>query len=429
MSPESSNLDPLPGPEGPLSRWLEHAERVHPEEIELGLERVTAVAEELDLLPAAPRTVLVGGTNGKGSVAVLLSEILRAQELRVGTYLSPHLWCYTERVTVAGEEVAEAWLCEAFAAVEAARDGIPLTYFEFGTLAALWVFREAVLDIAVLEVGLGGRLDATNIVRPDVSVITNIGLDHQDWLGSDRDAIAREKAGILRSGGFAVIGERDPPRALIEATEGVTTRWLGRDFLAVPDGSGWRYSDGMSWSLPEPVVPGAHQQDNAACAIAAARHLLPDLGRQTVVDALAVAALPGRCQQVPGEPALLLDVGHNPEAARALAEVLAVGALPHPRIAVFGMLDDKDAAGYVDVLADQIDAWVAVEMPTPRASSAVALVSVLQTRGLLVIARAPSPWDGLVAARSEAGVGGSVLVVGSFHCAGSIPRAGIYSGG
>jgi dihydrofolate synthase / folylpolyglutamate synthase len=394
----------------------------------LGLERVNTVAEDMELLPAAPRIVLVGGTNGKGSVATLTAEILRACELRVGTYLSPHLWNYTERVQVAGADVAEAWLCEAFDAVELARDGVPLTYFEFGTLAALWVFREAALDVAVVEVGLGGRLDATNIVDPDVSVITNIGLDHQQLLGTTRDAIAREKAGILRLGGPAVIGERDPPPALSDAAQGADARWLGRDFDLTTEGSGWRYTDDTEWSLPGPLAPHAYLRDNAACAIAAARTLVPGLGLQHVMDALAATALPGRCQRLPGRPELLLDVGHNPEAARALAGALADSGLPHPRVAVFGMLDDKDAAGYVEALAGQVDAWIVTEMPTPRASSAIALISVLQTRGQQVIARAPSPWDGLVAARDAAGPTGSVLVLGSFHCAGAIPPAGIYSG-
>jgi dihydrofolate synthase/folylpolyglutamate synthase len=406
---------------------LAHAEHTHLQEIELGLGRVKAVAEELELLPCARRSVLVAGTNGKGSVSAFLSEILRGRELRVGTYSSPHIWDFTERVNIAGEPVSESWLAEAFASVEAARDGIPLTYFEFSTLAALWCFREAVLDVAVLEVGLGGRLDATNIVDPDVSVITNIGLDHQEWLGPDRESIAREKAGILRAGGYAVIGDRDPPSTLREVvTEtATTTRWIGRDFDAVGSDEGFTYRDEIEWVLAAPHASGPHQIDNAACAIAAARRLIPDLASRTVAPAL-TRTLPGRCELVPGQPALMVDVGHNPDAARALAGAIEQVDLPHPRIAVLGMLDDKDAAGFVDALADSVDRWIAVDLPSERAKSAIALISVLQGRGLDVVARAPTPTDGLRAAREIAGAGGAVLLIGSFHCAGSVPKAEIY---
>jgi dihydrofolate synthase / folylpolyglutamate synthase len=426
LSSDSSTTYDPPRSDAPLADWLAHAERTHTDDIKLGLERSAAVAEELELLPCAKRTVLVGGTNGKGSVATYIAEILGLREQRVGTYLSPHLWDFNERVRIAGQPVSNDWLSEAFAAVESARDGIPLTYFEFCTLASMWCFREAVLDVAVLEVGMGGRLDATNIVQPDVSVITNIGLDHQEWLGFDRDSIALEKAGILRPGVHAIFGDRDPPPNLVERARASTARWLGRDFDAVPQADGWVYRDGDEWTLPMPTSPGQHQLDNAACAIAAAKRLMPDLSARTVGGALKTR-LSGRCEVVAGHPLFMIDVGHNPDAARALATAVEQSAVPHPRIAVLGMLDDKDAAGYVNELAGVVDQWVAVDLPSPRASSALALVSVLQSRGLRVIARAGAPIDGLTAARTAAGADGTVLLLGSFLCAGAIPRAAIYS--
>jgi len=417
-----------PGPGGPLAAWLSYAEALHPAEIVLGLERVGVVADALDLLPCAPRTVLVGGTNGKGSCAAMLSAILRARELRVGTYLSPHLWRYTERILIQGEEVTEAWACEAFAVVDAARDGVPLTYFEFGTLVAMWLFREAVLDVAVLEVGLGGRLDATNIVSPDVSLITSIGLDHMDWLGPDREAIGREKAGILRAGLPAVIGEPAPPESLRCIADTARTRWIGRDFSAQPgtDG-GWTYSADVTWDLPALTSVGAHQLGNAACAITAARLLEPTLTRAAVVTAMEGIALPGRLQVAAEQPRVILDVGHNPEAAAALA-VAVDGLAPRPRIAVLGMMRDKDIDGFVGALADRIDAWVVVDLPTDRAATAGELAAVIQARGSRVLASATDPTAGLALARAAVGASGSVLVLGSFHCAGSLPPAGLYSG-
>lgn len=394
-----------------LAAWLAHQEALHPEEIDLSLARVAEVAARMEVLPCATRTVLVAGTNGKGSTVTWLEAMLLAQgEQRVGTYTSPHIWRYNERIRIHGEPVSDEQLVAAFEAVEAARGDLPLTYFEFGTLAAFRIQRDAALDVAVLEVGLGGRLDATNVVDPDVCIITSIGLDHQDLLGPDREAIAKEKAGILRPGVTAIIAERDPPLALTRAAAVCDDHWIGDCF------------DGLELAA---VAGDAVTADLMGAALHAYAQLVPEerwrIGRAR--EALIAAAPRARCELLPGTPSLLLDVGHDPTAAARLASLLTAREGDGRRIAVFGMLRGKDLEGYLDTLEPQVDAWIVCELATPRARPSEELVVALRARGAEVLSVAPDPATGLDEARSRLHqTRDLVLVIGSFHTVGGIPE-------
>jgi dihydrofolate synthase/folylpolyglutamate synthase len=361
-----------------LSDWLDHQQRVHPRAIELGLERVREVWQRLGAPAPAPVVVTVGGTNGKGSTVAFLEAMLAASGKRVGAYTSPHLLSYNERVRVAGADAGDATLIDAFERIESARGAgsiAPgaLTYFEYGTLAALWIFAQARLDVALLEVGLGGRLDAVNIVDADAAIVTTIDLDHQDWLGNDRDAIGREKAGIFRPGRPAIIGEIDPPAALVEHALqlGADLRRAGRDYAfdqATPD---WHWStDAIELVLPLPRLAAPCQTGNAAAAIAALHALRDRLGWNPAAIAQGVRAANAgaRLQRFAGTPELVVDVAHNPQAARVLAAWLQQAPIEGRTLAVFGALDDKDIDGIVCALTPCVDAWylVGLERDSPR---------------------------------------------------------------
>ncbi|MBT8143248.1 MAG: bifunctional folylpolyglutamate synthase/dihydrofolate synthase, partial [Gammaproteobacteria bacterium] len=264
-----------------LDGWLRYIEQLHPREIDLGLDRPRRVLGALAPGRIAPVVITVAGTNGKGSCCAFLANILQAAGLRTGVYTSPHLQRYNERIAIDGAAVTDDELVRAFERVEQARDTTPLTYFEFGTLAALDLFAAADIDVAVLEVGMGGRLDAVNIVEPDAAIVTSIGIDHVDWLGSDREAIAREKAGVFRRATAAIVGDPDPPQTLLDcATQsGADLRLLGHDFVVESDNGGWQYRSGIScWDeLPIPGFGGSEQLRNAACALAALEQLRPQL--------------------------------------------------------------------------------------------------------------------------------------------------------
>lgn len=410
-----------------LDDWLEHHSRVHPQSIALGLERLARVMQRLGLRTARAPVITVAGTNGKGSVAAYCESILRAAGRRVGLFTSPHLRDYRERIRIDGKNVAAPALIAAFERIEAARAEVALTFFEFNSLAAFVLFDQAPLDAWVLEVGMGGRLDAVNIIDPSVAVVVNIGLDHQEYLGSTIESIAREKAGIFRPGVPAVLGSREPPPVLeARALElGAPLKRLGREFDFTREGDHWRFR-GMRWhllDLPQPALHGAQQFANAATALAALEELPgPALTPAAIAAGLRGVELVGRFQVIrpstPAEPTWILDVAHNPDAARILKENLQ--ALPAPRrtLAVCGILGDKDAAGIAGVLADSIDAWWLCSTDGPRGTSGAALAALMAAHVHGTITTAESVAAGCRAARDAAGGADRIVVFGSFHVVG-----------
>ena len=403
-----------------LEDWLQHVERQHPQAIALGLDRVEAVRRRMALAFACP-VFVVGGTNGKGSTCAMLEAILRAAGYRTGLYTSPHLLRYNERVRIAGAEAPDEALAEGFAAVEAARGEVPLTYFEFGTLAAAWLFAREKPDVLVLEVGLGGRLDAVNVFDADCAVLTSIGIDHVEYLGGTREAIGREKAGIFRAGRPAVVADPMPPRSVLEAAAALGARLLliGRDFHCRADGNQWLFEspEGRRATLAHPALRGANQLRNAGAALAALetlRERLP-VAMQDVRRGLAEVALPGRFQVLPGRPQLVLDVAHNPEAASVLAANLGASGFAPETIAVLGMLRDKDIEGVLRAMAGRITRWHLATLGGPRGADAVTLERALRAAGATEPAsRHPSVAAALAAARGEAGEGDKIVVFGSF---------------
>ncbi|MGE3162501.1 MAG: bifunctional tetrahydrofolate synthase/dihydrofolate synthase [Burkholderiales bacterium] len=403
-----------------LAQWLAFIERQHPQSIALGLDRVRAALERLRLRVACP-VITVAGTNGKGSVCAMLECILGASGRRVGLYTSPHLLRYNERVRIGGVELEDEALAAAFEAVERARGEIALTYFEFGTLAALWLFAREALDALVLEVGLGGRLDAVNAVDADCAVITGIDLDHQDYLGGDRESIGREKAGIFRAGRPAIVADPAPPASVLEEAERVDCRLLllDRDFGYRVHEAQWDYwgPGGGRPSLAHPALRGPRQLRNAAAALAALdalRDRLP-VAMQDVRRGLAEVVLPGRFQALPGRPQVILDVAHNPEAARVLADNLGASGFAPETIAVFGMLRDKDIVGAVRAIAPRITRWHLATLGGARGASAAELAAALRVAGVT----APhTEHDSLAAAwtaaRDEAGENDKIVAFGSF---------------
>ncbi|KRG41923.1 bifunctional folylpolyglutamate synthase/dihydrofolate synthase, partial [Stenotrophomonas panacihumi] len=330
-----------------LTEWLEYIERQHPQSIAMGLERVREVATRMALGAPAKKVIVVGGTNGKGSTVAFVEAIARAAGWKVGAYTSPHLLAYNERVRIDGEDADDAALVAAFAAVEAVRGDTALTYFEYGTLAALWLFGRAGLDLAVLEVGLGGRLDAVNLVDADVSIITTVDIDHTDWLGEDREAIGEEKAGIIRGWKPVVLGEIDPPSSVLRRAYlvGANALRYGSDYFCEPiDAERWRWRDvSFRLELPMPALRAPVQLANAGAAIAALRALGKPVPRTAWAEGVANAAVAGRLQShAVGEVEVLLDVGHNPQAARALAAWLQARPATGGTRAVYAALADKD---------------------------------------------------------------------------------------
>lgn len=410
-----------------LAEWLDYQERVHVRSIELGLVRLRSVWQALGQPAPAPQVITVAGTNGKGSTVALLEAMLLAAGRRVGAFTSPHLLAYNERVRVQGEDAADAALIGAFERIEAARGDIPLTYFEFGTLAALLIFANASLDVAVLEVGLGGRLDAVNIIDADVAVITTVGMDHMDWLGNDLDSIGREKAGIARSGRPAVVGQLQPPEGLLAALAGhnAQVQQIGQDFIAERTGDRWlwRHRGRPSVTLPLPALAAPVQLQNAATALAALHALDPRLLHADQLPALGAALaavrVPARLQCLGGDPVLYVDVGHNPQAAGALAEWLdqqSFGAVH----AVFGALADKDVAGVLAELGARIAHWhlVGLDPVSPRGMPDAILAGVLvQTLGAVPHELHADIPAAIVAARQQAAAGDCVLAFGSFFVA------------
>ncbi|MCD9087923.1 bifunctional tetrahydrofolate synthase/dihydrofolate synthase [Stenotrophomonas sp. SY1] len=403
-----------------LEQWLAHIEQQHPHPIAMGLERVREVAQRMQLGKPGEYTIVVGGTNGKGSTVAFIESIARAAEWKVGAYTSPHLLRYSERVRIDGADVDDATLVAGFNAVEDARGDTALTYFEYGTLCALWVFQQAGLDLAVLEVGLGGRLDAVNIIDADVSVITTVDIDHSDWLGNDREAIGEEKAGIIRGWKPAILGEIDPPSSVLRRAYvlGANAIRFGSDFFAEPiDAQNWRWRDvAFRIELPQPALWAPIQRNNAATAIAALRALDKPVPRTAWAQGVADARIAGRLQRFErGGVEVLVDVGHNPQAAATLAAALKAQPASGRTLAVYGALADKDAEGVVQALQEQVDGWWLAGLDGARGQSAAQLHERLKATAAANGVQAGSVNAALKLALAQAGVGDRVLVFGSFH--------------
>ena len=404
-----------------LARWLAWGRSLHRRDVVLERTRAAAVAERLALSSLSFPVVSVAGTNGKGTCVALIEAMLTAAGVRVGAYLSPPLLRFSETVRVGGSEVEDAALCAAFARVEAARGAIPLTAFEFQTLAAVEAIRVAGVDAAVLEIGMGGGEDAVNVFEPEVAVVTNVGIDHVRWLGGSREEIAAHKAGVLRPGKPVVYGERDPPAALSGRVEALGAPFyrLGREFgVEARDGDWtWRHGGTTFRGLPAPPLRGAFWYDNAATAIMAMR-LLPGrlrAGPGHVAKALAEVALPGRQQVLAGAVEKVIDVAHNVASVHALGSALRERKVRGRTLAVFSMLKDKDIEGATRCLCDVTDAWFVSGLPGPRGLGAEALVARMAPG--LDVRRHPDIEGAYHAACEAARPGDRVVVWGSFHAA------------
>jgi dihydrofolate synthase/folylpolyglutamate synthase len=402
-----------------LEEWLKWQETLHPKTIDLGLERVSRVFRKMGAPRPAPVTVIVSGTNGKGSCVALLERIARHAGYKTGAYTSPHLLAYNERVCVNGIPATDAVWLEAFAAVDDARGEETLTYFEFGTLAAFHIFARQSLDFVVLEVGLGGRLDATNIIDTDAALIASIGLDHQQWLGPTREHIAREKAGIFRPGRPAVCGDTDPPAALFESARnlGAPLYCLNRDFHYSTGNDRWHWAGGgvEYRDLPLPPMRGPAQLRNAASVLMLLRQLAPclEISRRAVEEGLESSMLPGRQQILLRQPQVLIDVAHNVEAVAEL--VLRLQSEPRPTHAVFAMLNDKPVAEAVRLLGPHVDTWYLAAAGSERALPVSELARIVTAETAV---KEPSCHASIgaafAAAHAAAGPEERILVTGSF---------------
>lgn len=458
----SDNVHPPPKT---LDQWLAHIERVHPQSIAMGLERVAAVKQALGLSPEFV-VITVGGTNGKGSACAMLEAILHHAGYKVGCYTSPHLVRYNERVRIARREASDADLVRAFEAVERARavarrnaelgprlrvydradaqttdtdtpgspesvsEAVALTYFEFGTLAAAWLFAEARVDVAILEVGLGGRLDAVNAFDADCALVMSVELDHMDYLGPTRESIGYEKAGIFRAGRPAICADPDPPQTLRRHAEALGARLLvrGTDFGYATQRVQWRYDGphGRRHCLPHPVLRGAHQLANASACLAALdtlRDRLP-VTMDDIRTGLLEAETPGRFQVLPGRPVVILDVAHNPAAAQALAATLAQMGRAGRTIAVFAMLSDKDIGGVIDALESHIDCWFIAPIAAPRGADTALLGETLRARAVRGTVRTCASIAEAYAQACDIAVqNDKILAFGSFYTVGAVMEA------
>lgn len=416
-----------------VEAWLAYIETLHSRPIDLSLDRVETVLAALGAKTSA-LVITVGGTNGKGSSCAMLESILRAAGYSVGLYTSPHLLRYNERVRINLLELEDAQLCLAFSAVESARAETPLTYFEFSTLAAWWLFCQQYLDVVILEVGLGGRLDAVNVIEPDCAIVTGVAMDHMDYLGDSREKIGFEKAGIFRSGKPAVCGDPLPPESLLEYAQSIGADLMvqGRDFGFSGDKQQWRFIGKRASrnSLAYPALRGANQLLNASSVLAALETLeerLP-VSMQAVREGLMMLELPGRFQVLPGRPSVVLDVAHNPQAAAVLADNLSNMGFFQNTFAVCGMLADKDIEGALSALVPRVDRWFLTDLAGPRAARAEDLMTTLRKLDAKTdIALFTEPGDALHAAQSMAGEGDRIVVFGSFLTVAGAMRAVVQS--
>ncbi|QSX35936.1 bifunctional tetrahydrofolate synthase/dihydrofolate synthase [Shewanella sedimentimangrovi] len=406
-------MEKRPGRDSNLQQWLDYQLSIHPTEIEMGLGRVTAVARRLgvDSLPDS-LVITVAGTNGKGSTCAMLESVLAGAGYSVGVYSSPHMLKYNERVRIGGKDAADADLIAAFDAIETARGEISLTFFEYATLAGLMLFAAAKPDVVILEVGLGGRLDATNLINADVAVITAVDLDHQAFLGNTREAVGREKAGIFREDKAAVVGEADLPHTVIEvaAEKGARLYRVGQEFSYGDDGTLWHFQGRQRslQNLPLPQLP----LPNAATVIAVLEQLPLNISDEQIARGIAAARLTGRMEQIASAPDIILDVAHNPHAARFLVKQLA--AYDGKRIrALCGMLKDKDIAGVMQIMTPVISDWYLVSLGGERGASADTLRDCLPaSASVRCFAGMDEARDAVLA---EAGKDEVVIVFGSFY--------------
>lgn len=406
-----------------LAAWLRRLEGLHPTEIDMGLGRVAEVAARLGIQRPAPLVFTVTGTNGKGSTCAALDNLLRHSGRRSGCYSSPHLVRYNERVCIDGRPVSDAELCDAFLAIEQARGDISLTYFEFGTLAALWLFQRAQLDAVVLEVGLGGRLDAVNIVDADVAVVTSIGLDHVDYLGDSRDSVGYEKAGILRQNGKLVCSETDLPPRFLQAVEQLQVNmWQrNRDYRWQAGEEGRWFLQGMGARQRDPLAlpPVSLPRDNLSTALQAFWVAGLDMPSERIATALGETSVPGRLDrralQWRGQARqLLLDVGHNPQAAEYLAGYLG-SPVQQRYAAVFGLLSDKYLAGILQPLRGRFESWAVAPLPTPRSRAPAELVDELNAAGETASSQS-SIGEAIAWQLDNTPVDTKIIIFGSFFC-------------
>jgi dihydrofolate synthase/folylpolyglutamate synthase len=415
-----------------LEHWLRVQETIHGPGIDLGLTRVRAVAERMQLLPYAPRTIIVAGTNGKGSTVACLESMLRARGVRTGAFTSPHLIRYNERVRVDGAESADAELISAFEAIDAVRGEITLTFFEYNALAALEVFRVRGVEVAILEVGLGGRLDAVNIVDAEAAIVCSIGLDHADWLGTDIEVIGREKAGVFRAGAIAVLADPAMTSSVEQEAKRIGARAIraGREYSwKVLPGGRWSFAMGalQMQALPPPALPGSSQHANAAASMATlhAMGLLRAQDEASLGRALERLSLPGRFQIVPGKVEWILDVAHNEAAARVLARDLAARSTAGRTLCVAAMLGDKDIAAVAGALDEQVDAWFLCGIDAPRGLTAQQLST--RAPAFATAALAADIPAGMRLAAASAQPGDRIVVCGSFLAvAPAMQQLGIY---
>jgi len=422
-----------------LDGWLDYIGRQHTAEIVMGLERVRVVWHRMGL-PRAPRNVVVAGTNGKGSTCAMLEAILHIAGYKTGFYSSPHLLRYNERVRIAQREASDALLVESFNAVEAARlDGevVALTYFEYATLSAFWCFAHEGVEVAILEVGMGGRLDAVNLIDGDVSVVTSIDLDHQQFLGNTREKIGWEKAHVFRVGRPAIFADPDIPASVSQFATNIGARLhlIGRDYQFTRMEGQWQWhgtimgESSSRHSLPIPALRGSYQLRNAAAALAALAALagpgcnLP-VSQNHVKRGLLEVDWPGRMQVLPGRPSVVLDVAHNPHAVRALHDALGAMGFYQNTYAVFGMLKDKDIAGVVNTIKDRIDHWFIAALPGARGVDTATLAAILDDCGLNGrYTRFTNIENAFLAARERATQNDRILGFGSFHTVADLLKA------
>ena len=414
MSQSSAHQHPLPGADAPLSVWLDYLLAIHPTEIDMGLERVTQVATRLGVLSlGSTKVITVAGTNGKGSTCRMLEQIMRAAGYRVGVYSSPHILNYNERVRIDGVDAPDSDFISAFETIEAVRGDTSLTFFEYATLAGLLLFKQAKLDLVILEVGLGGRLDATNIIDADVSVVTAIDLDHQAYLGDTRELVGREKAGIFRQNRPAIVGDAEMPASVVEVAneKGALLKAVGQAFSYKQTSTGWDFC-GEHWQfegLPKPQLP----LPNAATSLAALEQLWPELSEAAIRSGLSSARLSGRMEHICEAPLIILDVAHNPHAARYLAQRLDELQAKGRVYGVCGMLKDKDIEGVMQALAPSIDSWLLVTLHNERGADAGRLRKALPDGcDAREFEQMPDCWQYL---KPKLGAEDVVIVFGSFY--------------